>query len=361
MALKADFGHLEKVLQRTCPRGELPIFEIGVDTEIMEAFLGERLCVPEEGDRAGQVHLAHQQLRFWHAAGYDMAVGRADAPFVDQVSYLGSTAPGAAGPRKWFHESGGLIASWRDFEAYPWPAVGEFDFSSVETLDRELRGMGSGMKLVLLCGGFFSKVTLLLGWENLAYLSVDQPDLLKAVFDRVFERRAAVYRAFVTVPTVGAVVLADDLGHRSGPMISPQMFESYCLPYYKRIAEIVHARGLPLIFHSCGKMDAFMPALIDEVGIQGKHSFEENATPVIDAHRNYGSSVAILGGVDMDRLARYGDEELRAYIRSILEACGTSGSYALGSGNGVTNYIPFKNYLALLDEWRKYRSAVAGC
>ena len=103
----------------------------------------------------------------------------------------------------------------------------------------------------------------------------------------------------------------------------------------------------------------FMPAFISDVGIQGKQSFEENATPVIAAHKAYGDRIAILGGVDMNRLASWPPHELRLYVRDILETCGPSGSYALGSGNSVTNYVPLENYLILLEEWRNYRSVHA--
>jgi uroporphyrinogen decarboxylase len=72
-----------------------------------------------------------------------------------------------------------------------------------------------------------------------------------------------------------------------------------------------------------------------------------------EAKRRYGDRIAILGGVDMDMLSRSSEEEVRAYTR-LLEECMPGGGYALGTGNTVANYIPVKNYLAMLDEGMKF-------
>lgn len=68
--------------------------------------------------------------------------------------------------------------------------------------------------------------------------------------------------------------------------------------------------------------------------------------------KKYGDRVAALGGIDMDKLGRMDEKELRKYVRDTLEKC-IPGRYALGSGNTVANYIPLQNYLAMLDEGLK--------
>ena len=41
---------------------------------------------------------------------------------------------------------------------------------------------------------------------------------------------------------------------------------------------------------------------------------------------------------------------MRAYTRRCLEECAPGGGYALGSGNTIANYVPARNYLAMLAE-----------
>ena len=55
----------------------------------------------------------------------------------------------------------------------------------------------------------------------------------------------------------------------------------------------------------------------------------------------------------MDRLARLEEPALRQYVRGILDEC-MPGRFALGSGNTVANYIPVRNYLAMMDEARQW-------
>jgi uroporphyrinogen decarboxylase len=59
--------------------------------------------------------------------------------------------------------------------------------------------------------------------------------------------------------------------------------------------------------------------------------------------------------VDMDLLGRGTEEQVRARTRQILEVCGVKGTgYCLGTGNTAANYIPKQNYLAMLDEGRRW-------
>jgi uroporphyrinogen decarboxylase len=127
------------------------------------------------------------------------------------------------------------------------------------------------------------------------------------------------------------------------------------LPHYKKVADVTHQAGKLLVFHSCGNMYKLMDDLIDDIGIDAKHSFEDKILPVEEAYRRWGDQIAILGGVDMDLLGRGTEEQVRARTREILDVCGANGTgYCLGTGNTAANYIPKQNYLAMLDEGRRW-------
>jgi uroporphyrinogen decarboxylase len=98
-----------------------------------------------------------------------------------------------------------------------------------------------------------------------------------------------------------------------------------------------------------------MDDIIDYCGYDAKHSFEDTHTPIRRAKRHWGERIALLGGVDMDLLARRSSSQVRDYVRDLLSDVAASG-FALGSGNTVANYVPVENYLAMLDEGRKYRA-----
>jgi uroporphyrinogen decarboxylase len=97
-----------------------------------------------------------------------------------------------------------------------------------------------------------------------------------------------------------------------------------------------------------------MDALIDDVKIDAKHSFEDTVVPVTEAKRLWGQRVALLGGLDVDFVARSDEAAIRRRVRETLAVCQPGGGYCLGLGNWVTSYIPADNYLAVLDEARRF-------
>ena len=72
--------------------------------------------------------------------------------------------------------------------------------------------------------------------------------------------------------------------------------------------------------------------------------------PVEEVHAKWGDRIGLIGGVDMDIMAQGSEEDVRRRARQILDACASKGRYVLGTGNSVANYIPIKNYKALLSE-----------
>ena len=97
-----------------------------------------------------------------------------------------------------------------------------------------------------------------------------------------------------------------------------------------------------------------MEDLIEDIGIDAFHSFQDVIIPIGEFKKKYGHRVATLGGVDMDKLVRLDEQDLRGYVRNILDECAPGGRYALGSGNSVTNFVPINNYLVMLDEGAKW-------
>jgi len=75
--------------------------------------------------------------------------------------------------------------------------------------------------------------------------------------------------------------------------------------------------------------------------------------PVSEAKQLWGDRVAIVGGVDVDMLARGSEQQVREYTRRVILSCAPGGGYILGSGNSITNYCPVENVMAMYDEGRK--------
>ena len=147
---------------------------------------------------------------------------------------------------------------------------------------------------------------------------------------------------------------SDDMGFKTGLLLSPADLREFVLPGHKELAAISHEAGKPYLLHSCGKLAEILDDLIDDVRIDAKHSFEDTIEDVREVKHTYGRRIGLLGGIDVDFLCRSDERAIRARVRDTLDRCMPGGGYCLGTGNSVANYIPLDNYLAMLDEGRLY-------
>jgi uroporphyrinogen decarboxylase len=284
--------------------------------------------------------------------GYDYVVGGHSFGFPGREALIADdTALHSRGKRGWQDEHHGPIESWEDLERYRWPRVEDASFEDIEKLKPLLP---DGMKVTAtLPGGVLENLCWLMGYEPLCYALIDDPALVQAVVDEIGERELAVYRALCDFDPVGALWLNDDLGFKTQTMISPDDLRRFVFPWHKRLVDYAHDHGKLVVLHACGNVREVMEDLVEDVGIDAKHSFEDVIQPVADFKRQYGSRIAVMGGIDVDTLARASEQEVRRYTRRAIEECAPGGGWALGSGNSVANYIPVGNFLAMLDEGRK--------
>ena len=258
--------------------------------------------------------------------------------------------------RIYINEHVGPITTWQEFETYPWPELKSLSTRSFEWYQSNL----PDDMCIIACGGFahFAEhLSWLMGYEKLCYALFDQRDLVKAICDRLVEISKAALLKMLEYSRVKIIWGSDDMGFRSGTLMSPADLREFIFPDHKLMAQESHKVGRPYILHSCGKLAAIMDDLIYEVGIDGKHSFEDTIENVADAKSLYGNKIALLGGIDIDFLCRADEKQIRRRVRETLELCMRCGGYCLGTGNSVANYIPIENYLVMLDEGRRFKLA----
>jgi uroporphyrinogen decarboxylase len=194
----------------------------------------------------------------------------------------------------------------------------------------------------------------LLGYENLCLKLYDDPALVDEAARRVGEYYLALTRGLSSFKCIFTIYGSDDFGYKTATMVSPDVLRQTILPWHKRTASCAHAQGKFYFLHACGRNDAIMDDLIDDVKIDAKHSFEDNIHPVTEAKALWGERITLLGGLDVDFIARATEAEIRERVRQTLDACLPGGGYCLGLGNWVTSCIPLDNYLTVLDEGRRY-------
>lgn len=329
-----------------------PFVELFLDQEILaeisKEYMGKDWVFLSE-DRESRKAFWKNSIDVYYRLGYDYIRVSGNLDFPGKYRMTDDTAVLSKDKRGWAEEGVGPIASWEDFERYQWPSLDKIDLRDYEYASKMVpEGMG-----VFVCpaSGFLEiPMDILLGYENLSFLLYDDPKLVNAVFEKVGLLIYGFYEKLIGLPNMVGFFQGDDMGFKTQTLLAPDMLRKYVLPWHKKLAKLAHDNNLVYMLHSCGQLDSIMDDLIDDVKIDAKHSFEDEAMPVREFKKKYGQKVGVLGGVDIDKLCRLEEPELRKYIRGILDTCMVGGRYALGSGNSVCNYIPVENYMIMLEE-----------
>jgi uroporphyrinogen decarboxylase len=319
-----DFNRLAKVLSRDGKPDCVPFYELFVSYGVMERLVGKKM------------HDAASTVEFYLKAGYDYV------PVWPTFELMLGSLIDTSSPYP--------IRDWESFDKYPWidpSSIGYKDFESVISI------LPVGMKIIGQVWGIFETVQMLTGYAGLCYMLQDEPGLVEAIFERVQVLYEAMYKGMSSFRQVGAVVISDDMGFNTQTLISGESLRKHVLPGHKALSRIIHDAGKPCILHSCGQLSSIMEDLIEDVKIDAKHSYEDSILPVNEAMALYGGRIAILGGIDLDRLCRSSESDLEAYVTDLLNRTGNQGGYALGSGNSIPDFVPLQNYLKMLEVgWR---------
>jgi uroporphyrinogen decarboxylase len=349
-----DWEAFRACIMRTGTPRRVHFIELFLDWEMQEAICARFNLL--DGLNPDDPFAYHQRaVRLQRFLGYDyvrQGLDGLDMPLRHTVAKDTAALQRADG-RSFVNESVGPITTWDEFEKYPWPDPHTASSRALEWYEKNL----PDDMCVIASGGFAhyaEYLSWLMGYETLCYALYDNRDLVKAIADKLTDIYTVSLKRMLEFSRVKIVWGSDDMGFKTGPLISPDDLRAFVFPGHKQMAAMAHAAGKPYLLHACGNLSIIMDDLINDVKIDAKHSFGDTIEDVRDVKHQYGARIALLGGIDVDFLCRSSEQEIRRRVRHTLDVCQPGGGYCLGTGNSVTNYIPLENYLVMLDEGRRY-------
>ncbi len=333
-----DYTQLLRVLEHQVPDRPV-LFEFFMNPTVYRLLSdpGSPILqsVPEGEDIAARLLM----LDAFYRSGYDYGTVAPPVPFVFAPHETGNS-------RTYSLNSTGGITDRASFAAHSWPDPDSQDYSYLDILAERLP---EGMALVAFGpGGVEENVIALTGYEQLCYMMVDDPELVTDIFAAVGSRLSRYYEIAAAHPAVCACISNDDWGFNTQTLLTRDQMQQWLYPWHIAIADTIHAAGKPAILHSCGNIYGEMEWIYGTCGYDAKHSFEDAIMPVEEAWERYHGKIALLGGIDVNYLIFESEENIYRRSRAMLERTAAAGSYALGTGNSVPEYIPPEKYLAML-------------
>jgi hypothetical protein len=141
----------------------------------------------------------------------------------------------------------------------------------------------------------------------------------------------------------------EDFAFKTGPLVSPSIFERFLLPRYRRVNEVLRRGGTDIIFvDSDGNPSVLIPLLLD-AGVNGTYPIEAAAgMDPVRLRREFGRDLLLWGGVDKRALTkdkRAIADELRSKLPPLL----AEGGYIPQLDHMAPPDIPYDNWLFYLD------------
>ncbi len=330
-----DFEQFLRVLRRDIPHRPT-LFEFAMNDRILGKLSGEK-----NENKSSRLAPFRRLIKAFTNAGYDYTTISAW-----RTNTLDFPKGNMAEKESRSLNAGSMITDWESFEKYPWPDARAGDYELYNDLGKLLP---DGMKLIASGnGGLLENVIDLAGFENISLMYMLDETLTTNIFNFVGERLLKFYEIVASIDTVGACIVNDDWGFKNQTMFPPEMLRRWVFPWHKKIVEVIHRAGKPAILHSCGQVKDVMKDVIVDMKYDGKHSFEDLIIPVEEAYDLWGKRIAIIGGIDMDFLARMPVKDIQRRSLAMLRKQLSRGGYLLGSGNSIPDYIPDENYFAMI-------------
>lgn len=330
---KPDIENLYKVLRREKPARPV-LFELFLNNSLYQRLAGREY--PKEGDL--DLEALKLQIEAFAAGGYDYASTHTSGFHFEKIDRECKST--------FSLNDGSTINDETSFEAYDWPDPENYDYSRLKRIEPFLP---DGMKLMVLGpGGLLENLIGLVGYDNLCFMLYDNPELVRAIVDNVGSRLLKNYEAALQYDTVGLLMINDDWGFKTQTFLSPDDMRKYIFPWHKKMVEAAHKKGIPAALHSCGYAEAIMEDIIEDIGFDGRHSYEDAISPVEVEYEKYHNRIAIMGGIDLDFIIKSPLEKITERSRNMLKRSEEKGSYMLGTGNSVPEYIPEENYFAMI-------------
>lgn len=146
----------------------------------------------------------------------------------------------------------------------------------------------------------------------------------------------------------------EDMGFKGRPFMSPAMYREILKPGHRKLFDFAHARGLPVLLHSCGYVKPLIPDLID-AGMDCLQAVEVKAgMDLVELFDDFGDRIAFFGGIDARALTGndrdWLEREMQAKIPHIIN---NGGGYVLRSDHSVPPQVDYDTMRFFFDRGRE--------
>ena len=194
-----------------------------------------------------------------------------------------------------------------EIHAHRWPSCDEFDYTAItQAVERDdgFRPIHAGCYEPFLLYGYLRGLQTSL--EDLAL----RPELADAILGHIFDFYHEHHRRIFEAGggRIDLTYVAEDLGSQTGPLMSLAMYRRFLLPNQIKMAELARSFGVHVMYHTDGAARAFLPDLVDRVGIEVLNPIQWRC-PGMERERlvaDFGDRIIFHGSIDNQQTLPFG-------------------------------------------------------
>jgi hypothetical protein len=198
-------------------------------------------------------------------------------------------------------------------------------------------------------GGGFLQMLGVGDWDSLVsacFALIKRPQMVEDLVKRTTDFYCVCLERVLSKVSVDYASFYEPIASNIGSVISPAMFERFAIPGYKKVIDLLENYHIPLriLCTTGGALTSLLPSLID-AGINGLWISNIRSTRMEypKLRHQFGSKVALIGGIDSTALAR-DEAAVRKAVEETVPDLLESGHYLPCLDDRPRSNIPFAHY-----------------
>jgi len=248
------------------------------------------------------------------------------------------------------------IADWDDLDAYAFPNPN--DPKLYEGMEQQFENSKDKYVMTSIFMLLFERMHSLRGFENtLTDLFLEKEKIAKLADDIVDFDIQIINNISKRFPDkIHGFNFTDDWGTEITTFISPELWDEFFKPRYKKIFDAAKNAGWTVHMHSCGQVSGIIDSLI-EIGVDALNLQQPLVFGIEEFGKRFAGRVAFEVTCDIQHTLPYkSDEEIEAEAKLLIENWGTdAGGLILSEyGDGGAIGVPKEKSKVMYDAFIKY-------
>jgi len=215
------------------------------------------------------------------------------------------------------------VADWKKYVHAPNVIFAESEWKpyveEAEKIDRN-----EYFVTAMVAPGIFEQCHYLLEIQNCLIDFYEEPEAMHELIDYITDWELQYAEQMCKYIKPDALFHHDDWGSQISTFLSPEMFEEFYVPAYKKVYSYYKEHGVQVIVHHSDSYAATLVPFMIDMGIDIWQGVM-NSNNIPELIRKYGGQISFMGGIDSASVDFEGwtPETVAREVRKACESCGT--------------------------------------